>query len=152
VDDAIRRRVLLIPFIAVIPDQARDPQLAETLRAERPEILQWMIEGCLAWQRDGLAPPDAVRAATDRYLDGADAFKRWLDECCRLDPNEKAPKAAAFGSWRRWADAAGEYIGTARRLADRLAGLPGVDEARDGRTRYWIGVGLLPEPTPPPGE
>ena len=34
-------------------------------KAEWPGILQWMIEGCLAWQRDGLSPPAIVRDATD---------------------------------------------------------------------------------------
>ena len=64
VNEAIRRRLKLIPFTVTIPEQERDEKLSESLKAEWPGILQWMIDGCLAWQRDGLAPPDIVRSAT----------------------------------------------------------------------------------------
>lgn len=42
-----------------------------------------MIDGCLAWQRVGLAPPAVVRAATEEYLWDQDAFAAWAAE--RLD-------------------------------------------------------------------
>src|SRR5262249_10483492 len=51
VDEAIRRRVKLIPFTVTIPEAERDPQLSEKLKAEWPGILRWMIDGCLMWQR-----------------------------------------------------------------------------------------------------
>ncbi len=144
VDEALRRRLLLVPFTTVIPPEDRDPDLGEKLAAERPGILRWMIEGCLAWQREGLAPPARVLAATADYVETADALGRWLDECCVLGPNETMSKAEAFASWRTWAEAAGEFVGTARRVAERLARIPGVDEARLGHraVRSWIGIGL----------
>jgi putative DNA primase/helicase len=51
VDQAIRRRFYLLPFVVTIPAEDRDLELAEKLKAEWPSILAWMIEGCLAWQR-----------------------------------------------------------------------------------------------------
>ena len=44
----------------------------------------------------GLRPPDVVRAATDAYLDGQDAFGAWLEECCDLDPNAWTPPDRAL--------------------------------------------------------
>ena len=64
VDEAIRRRLHLIPFTVTIPPAERDPELPEKLKAEWPAILRWAIDGCLAWQREGLNPPPAVRDAT----------------------------------------------------------------------------------------
>ena len=61
VDEAMRRRLLLVPFTVQIPPAERDPRLAEKLKAEWPAILRWCLEGCLEWQRVGLAPP-ALRA------------------------------------------------------------------------------------------
>jgi hypothetical protein len=87
VDEAIRRRFNLIPFTVTIPPEERDPDLGEKLKAEWPAILQWMIDGCLEWQKRGLAPPEAVTTATDAYLEAQDAFSAWLDECCERDPN-----------------------------------------------------------------
>ena len=54
VDDAMRRRLKLIPFAVKIPDADRDNELGEKLKSEWSGILSWMIEGCLMWQREGL--------------------------------------------------------------------------------------------------
>ena len=61
VDPAIRARFNLIPFTVEIPEDERDKDLPEKLRKEWPAILRWMIDGCIAWQRDGLnrRPPCA---------------------------------------------------------------------------------------------
>lgn len=56
VDEAVRRRLNLIPFVVTIPENERDKDLGHKLKTEWPRILQWAIEGCLAWQRQGLRP------------------------------------------------------------------------------------------------
>jgi putative DNA primase/helicase len=85
VDEAIRRRLHLVPFTVTIPSEERDPQLSEKLKAEWPVILAWMIEGCLEWQEKGLAPPARVVDATATYLAGEDSFEQWRDECAVPD-------------------------------------------------------------------
>jgi len=79
VDIAIRRRMLLIPFTTTIPENEVDPQLFEKLKAEGPQILRWMLEGCIDWQISGLNPPAAVIAATDEYLAAEDAVGLFLE-------------------------------------------------------------------------
>ena len=79
---AMRRRVNMIPFTVTIPEDERDPQLVEKLKAEWPGILQWMIDGCLDWQERGLAPPEAVTKATDAYFAGEDGFADWIADRC----------------------------------------------------------------------
>ncbi|PLS83054.1 MAG: hypothetical protein CYG60_22800, partial [Actinobacteria bacterium] len=64
-DHAIWRRVKLIPFDVTIPEEEQDPRLPEKLQAELPGILAWAVRGCLDWQRDGLAEPEEVKAATE---------------------------------------------------------------------------------------
>ena len=82
VDEAIRRRFNLIPFTVTIPDHEKDLTLTERLKAEWPGILQWMIDGCIAWQKTGLCPPATVSEATADYLDAEDTVSAWIDECC----------------------------------------------------------------------
>src|SRR5262249_7748703 len=86
VDEAIRRRLHLIPFTVTIPPNQRDAQLPNKLKAERPGILAWMIQGCLDWQERGLCPPTVVTDATVAYLEAEDALSAWMDDCCRRDP------------------------------------------------------------------
>jgi putative DNA primase/helicase len=120
VDGAIRRRMNLIPFKVTIPYDQRDKNLAEKLKAESPEILGWMIEGCLKWQKEGLSPPEAVRTATDAYLEGEDAIKMWMQECCIFGAQCYATAAALFENWEAWAATAGEPTGSRKAFSQSL--------------------------------
>jgi putative DNA primase/helicase len=66
-DDALWRRVRVIPFEVEIPKEEQDPSLPSRLRAEWPGILAWAVRGCLKWQREGLDEPNAVSQATGRW-------------------------------------------------------------------------------------
>ena len=135
VDEAIRRRFNLIPFTVTIPPEERDPDLGEKLKAEWPAILQWMIDGCLDWQEQGLAPPDAVTAATDAYLEAQDAFSAWFDECCKLDPNGWERSQTLFGSWKEWAENAGHFVGDAKTFRARLERYPEIEHKPEPSTK-----------------
>ena len=118
VDEAMRRRINIIPFEVVIPPAERDPNLAEKLRAEWPGILRWMLDGCLEWQHTGLAPPAAVRIATEEYLEAEDAFGLWLAECVEARPDRYETTAELFASWRSFADRTGEHAGSQKRFSE----------------------------------
>jgi len=120
VDEAMRRRLHMVPFTVTIPPAQRDQRLPERLLAERDGILAWAIEGCLEWQRIGLRPPASVLAATDEYFEAEDALGRWIEECCERIANHVETTAALFASWRAWAEANGEYVGSVRRFSDSL--------------------------------
>jgi P4 family phage/plasmid primase-like protien len=118
VDIAMRRRIQIVPF-TITPARV-DKELGSKLREEWPAILAWMIEGCLDWQREGLNPPEKVKAASDEYFDEEDAVGRWLEECCAAEEAGRALTQDLFDSWREWANRNGEYVGTAKRLASAL--------------------------------
>jgi putative DNA primase/helicase len=100
VDVAMRRRLLLVPFTVQIPPEERDLDLPHKLEAEWPAILRWCIDGCLEWQRIGLAPPAIVTDATTAYFDDQDVVRQWLDECTTEAPFAFTPVKTLFGSWR----------------------------------------------------
>jgi putative DNA primase/helicase len=120
VDVAIQRRINLVPFLVVIPKQRRDPDLTEKLQKEWPGILAWMIDGCLEWQRLGLAPPPAVVKATEEYLKTEDPLYAWMSECCETGKSFWASSAKLFDSWKCWAKEAGETVGNIKWLIARL--------------------------------
>jgi putative DNA primase/helicase len=104
VDEAMRRRLHLIPFTVTIPASERDPDLAEKLKAEWPGILQWAIEGCLEWRRIGLQPPQAVQQATEDYLDAEDDILSWVMDRCVEEPAARTSSAELYASWKDWAE------------------------------------------------
>jgi putative DNA primase/helicase len=120
VDEAIRRRLHLIPFSVTIPSDQRDPQLLEKLKVEWAGILSWMVQGCLEWQTSGLQPPKVVRNATAAYLQAEDAIATWIDESCQLDPQAWESRAKLFASWSTWATQAGESAGPRKNFVQNL--------------------------------
>jgi putative DNA primase/helicase len=120
VDDAIRRRLHLVPFTAVIPASEKDPELPAKLKAEASGILSWMIEGCLEWDREGLRPPQIVKEYTDQYLGDEDSLQQWIDDCCDMDRSGFSSSKALFYSWTKWCEHSGEYVGTMKRLMAKL--------------------------------
>jgi len=141
VDEAMRRRLLLVPCTVTIPPAERDPHLTEKLRPEWPAILAWAVRGALEWQRSGLAPPATVREATAGYFGEEDAVGRFLAERTVKDPAGTAEFQALFAAWKEWATAANEYVGSAKRFAQNLE-TRGLPSRLDPRTRRRIFPGL----------
>ena len=121
VDEAMRRRMLLVPFLVQIPVEDRDPNLMEKLKTEWPAIMRWALDGCLEWQRTGLAPPQIVTDATDAYFEDQDLVRQWLEDCTKDGgPYAVTPIGQLFASWKTWCDAQNIKPGSARALADTL--------------------------------
>jgi putative DNA primase/helicase len=102
VNEAIKRRINFVPFTVTIPEAERDKDLTEKLKAEWPGILQWMIEGCLLWQRDGLDQPQAVKDATANYLSDQDTLGQWIEECCDAEPGNKFKFESVTNLYESW--------------------------------------------------
>jgi putative DNA primase/helicase len=146
VDEAIRRRLHLVPFTVTIPQDERDPRLGEKLRAEFPGIMAWAIQGCLAWQQDGLNPPAIVRKATANYLAAEDAIGRWLEDRCITDGASWTAGAALFSDYQTWGEQTGERGTSQKRLTQALEGRGFVQE-RTRLARGFAGIGLRSDVT-----
>jgi putative DNA primase/helicase len=119
VDEAIRRRFLLVPFTVQIPPAERDPKLGDKLRAEWPAILRWMIDGCLEWKGRGLMVPKIVSEATNEYLTDQDTLAQWIDEWL-VDRDGFVLTRDLFSSWKRWCEERNLSAGTETAFADSL--------------------------------
>jgi putative DNA primase/helicase len=146
VDDAAKRRFNIVPFVRK-PAQP-DRKLEQKLMVEAPAILQWMIDGCLDWQKNGLIRPKVVIDATAEYFSDQDVFSHWLEEQCDCDPGNRyksEASSALFKSWCDFAKAAGVKPNSQGTFKDNLtaAGFP----SYKGRTgREFFGIELRPKP------
>jgi putative DNA primase/helicase len=145
VNKAITRRFNRIPFAVTVAAERVNVHLAEELREEWPGILAWLVEGCLAWQRGGLNPPEAVTAATESYLESQDVLGDWLDDCCDAGGSYWANARDLFDSWKRWAEERNEFVGSVKAFAQRLEDR-GFKRSRSNRHRGFIGLQLKTEP------
>ena len=122
VDDAMRRRMHLLPFTHKPP--RIDPHLIDKFRAELGGITAWAVEGCLLWQRYGLQPPAIVTRATAAYFELEDSLGQWLDERCVIsDPLNIAdfftPSRELYRDFRNWYEHRG-FVPSERTFLDRL--------------------------------
>ena len=141
VDEAIRRRFLLVPFTVCIPEKDRDRDLADKLKLEWPAILRWMVDGCLEWRREGLKVPASVRIATDEYLADQDSIGQWADECIEKLPDAFVKTRELFKSWKAWAEDRNLAAGTETAFADSLKDR-GYEPKRTMSARGFQGIRL----------
>ena len=142
-DDAIWRRLRLIPFEEKIDAAQRDLNMLEKLIAELPAVLAWAVEGCLKWRRSGLNAPKAVTETTKEYRQGEDLIAGFLAECCAEGDDLWATSSDLFDAFRAWS---GDRSTNRRVFSNRLQER-GFKTIRVGhsRTRAWKGIGLLAE-------
>lgn len=110
-DEGIWRRVKLIPFNLSLPAHKRDKKLPEKLSLEMPGILNWAIEGCLKWQKDGLKEPKVVAEATGKYKEDMDILGPFLNEVCYTDLGNEAVIIEAkelYNAYDTWCFQSGE--------------------------------------------
>jgi putative DNA primase/helicase len=131
VDEAIKRRMNLIPFTVTIPSNERDPHLTEKLKTEWPGIAHWMLTGCSEWQRMGLSPPKVVRDATEAYLSAEDAFRAWIDAELEADHTAFEMTTNLYGSFAAWCKQSGEAPRSRKEFLQATENGYGFLEARD---------------------
>lgn len=141
IDEAIKRRMHLIPFDKIVPPKDRDPFLPEKLKAESGGILKWAIAGCLEWQKDMLNPPERVLATTEEYFESEDTIGNFFDECCCLGPFLRVRTTSLYKQYQAWAKRTGEYALPRKRFLDCLR-VRELHTERKGGEYIIIGVAL----------
>jgi putative DNA primase/helicase len=79
-DTGIWSRIRVVKWDSTFTGTEADPNLDEKLQAEAPGILRWLVDGCLAWQEQGLAEPESVIRETLAYRDAEDTFARFAED------------------------------------------------------------------------
>jgi putative DNA primase/helicase len=141
VDEAMRRRLLLVPFTVQIPPSERDTEFARKLEPEWPAILRWIIDGCLEWRRVGLAVPQIIRDTTDEYLSDQDSLGEWLEGCTIREHDRFTLSTHLFGSWKLWCESRNLPVGTETAFVDVLKDR-GYEKARKTHGRGFLGIRL----------
>lgn len=138
--DGFWRRLHLIPFAASFVERP-DRTLKDKLREEGTGILARAVRGCMAWQREGLDPPDIVRNATRTYRDASLPLARFLDQCCIEQEGARATFGDLFSEYMRWCGKAQDRLGR-HEFNNALRAKFAVDP-RNTRNVTFVGVGIV---------
>ncbi|MBM3132321.1 MAG: hypothetical protein FJZ95_04725, partial [Chloroflexi bacterium] len=135
------RRLKLIPYVVTIPEKDIDVNLPSKLEGEFSGILNWLVAGCLDWQREGMLPPEPVKAATDNYRREQDALLDFFRDCCKFGPSREVPKETLREAYMQWCADNGFEPVSKTEFKDRLIE-EGVSEKKSGSVRSWRGITL----------
>lgn len=138
------RRVRVISFNRVFAPKEQDHELSNKLKSEKSGILNWMIEGCLLCQKEGLNPtPEIVTEATRAYQEESDLIAQFLSDCCELNPNSKVKAAYVYKTYTGWCEEQGllkfdvlTRTAFGRRLSDKFA------KKHENDGTYYFGISL----------
>lgn len=145
---AIWRRVRLLPFSHVVPENSRDPHLEEKLMGEAPQILAWIAKGAADYQREGLGTPDAVKAATAEYQADSDSVSKFLEERCMMTSAGRVKTADLRTAYELFCRDSGDSPVSAKQLSQVLRDVHGVELVRSSGGRLYAGVTLYADEEP----
>ncbi|WP_234970791.1 phage/plasmid primase, P4 family [Dolosicoccus paucivorans] len=108
-DDGIWRRLLLVPFEVQIPEDKVDKDLKYKLLRESPGILNWILEGAVKWQRDGLKIPKKIIEQSQAYRFEMDIVAQFIDAECVTGENYSVKANELYKAYIQWANENGYY-------------------------------------------
>ena len=142
-DDGIWRRIKIIPFNIQIPKEKVDKKLEYKLKAEYTGILNWIVQGAIMWQQEGLEDPEAVTKVIETYRAEMDPLDAFLEECCTTGQNYSIKAREMYDAYHEWAKESEEYKMSMTKFGREMSKKLLRVKRRDG----WYYVGLkLKEP------
>jgi putative DNA primase/helicase len=140
----IWRRLILIPFNVKFAKKDRDNKLTEKLKQELPGVLNWAIEGCIKWQKEGLKPPDAIQSAISEYKSEMDTVQQWIDDCWETNSatDSEIKSTELYRSYINWAAQNGEYYKLTQNKLGRKLIERGVKTKRRSNGNHYLGIAL----------
>ncbi|HYI30046.1 MAG TPA: phage/plasmid primase, P4 family [Bradyrhizobium sp.] len=138
-DYGIWRRVLLVLWGVTIAPGERVPPAALNARldAERPGILNWLIDGIMLYLERGLDPfiPAEVADFTQDYREERDNVGVFAEKCIVADPGHAEQAGPLFKHYVDWCERNGLTAAKQRTFGDRLNEL-GFKKARERLYMY----------------
>lgn len=153
-DEGIWRRIHLIPFEAYFkkPNDSNaskqdapkaDDTLKDRLKKEADGILNWMLEGLAAWQKDGLKPPEEVLSAIKTYRAESDVLAEFIEEHTEKEPaGDGVLKSDLYVRYTQWCEASGEHPMKQRTLTAALEERGWREQANRATGRRWEAIRL----------
>jgi putative DNA primase/helicase len=140
-DEGIWRRFLLIPWPVLIPPEERDPKLRERIAFESAGVLNWLLEGCIQWDKIGLQIPDLCKGATADFRQESDDLADFIAEHLEKDLEGYCLKSEVYESYKRWSDTNRIKPMTKRLLGSALQerGFKAGRTSTATRDRSWTG-------------
>ena len=97
-------RVIIIPFERHFDESEQDKSLkSEFAKPENQSaILNWLIEGYKLLCKEGMSPPESVKAATAQYQHDSDKIAQFAEDCLIPDAAAEVRTSEVYCRYRNW--------------------------------------------------
>lgn len=137
----IWRRMTLVPWNITIALDKVDKALPEKLKREASGILNRLLAGLLDWLDNGLALPESVVEATEKYREDSDPLGRFLSACTEPGTDDDRVQSSELHKvFCAWAKINGEREWTATGLGRALNERQ--FKSFHSNVNYWLGIRL----------
>lgn len=148
-DEAIWRRLRVIPFEVVIDEADQDKHLDDKLNLDADAILTWAVAGYREYKQVGLDEPPKVLAATEAYRLSSDAISQFVQDRCTTGAGNLQTVAHVgvrelFTAWTAWCSATDNRPGGERDFRSRIE-KQGFGVIRMTAGMRYQGIGLAVE-------
>jgi putative DNA primase/helicase len=139
--EALWRRVRVVPFRHTVPLEEVDYKLEDKLLEEKSGILNWLIDGCLMWQKDRLLPSEEIKRASAEYKKESDILGSFIDERCTFEKGASVVKSVLYSDYKVWCSINSHYPLSQIKFTSKLVHL-GIEEKRSSSERMYLGLKL----------
>ena len=146
-DDAIWRRMKLIPFMTVFVGDGEIPDMARSVLApERDGILNWLLVGLSEYLVYGLGEPETVQEMAREQRAQSDSVARFLDDKITdgvlvLVEGHQVRTNELYVMYTEWARQMGERPLGSRRMYNRIiSNFPELEHVKSDGHLYWRGL------------
>lgn len=102
--DAFWQRLKVISFNNQVPKAQQDSDMEIKLLQEADGILTWLIQGCLAYQAEGLREPERVARDSAAYRADLDVISQFLEDRCELSEEFQVSAQSLYEAYTEWVE------------------------------------------------
>ncbi len=149
-DIALWRRFILVPFDCTFIDEPDpnkphekkvDRSLEERLLKNPSGILRWLLDGAADYQKQGLAIPQDISAATEAYRQENDGIGSFIREHCVIDKTLSIKRSEITKAIQDYCVDNKFECPSRNEICDHLRDL-GFKEERDRTGGWWKGLSI----------
>lgn len=135
---AVYRRLVIIPFHHVVPDNEQNPKLVSHFEAELPGILNWAVDGLKRLQHNGaFTKVTQVDKLLCEYQEENQVEAAFVAEHIEADPGNKIPASKLYAFYKKWCEESGFEPMHIKRVGREWSKL-GLEKVRLGRGYAYL--------------
>ena len=144
------RRLILIRFDHAVPENIKDPNLLEKLRAEADAIFIFALEGLkrLINNNYKFSETERNKRELEQYREESDNVLSFVGECCELGADYDYGSTELYNAYKGFCEDSGVKPYSQKNFVKQLlANIPGTDKGVDklGKRRIITGIRFIPD-------